>query len=67
MGLRQIEFYRRKKGMLQSELASLVGVAQPQISFLENGKLTVGYSTLCNIAKALDYEKEPRTLLDVCE
>lgn len=45
---------RLKKGLTQTELASLSGVAQPHISRLESGRVTPDLATLQKLAPCLD-------------
>lgn len=46
---------RLEKGVSQSELAELTGIAQKTISRIENGHDTPKYETLLKIANALGY------------
>jgi transcriptional regulator with XRE-family HTH domain len=49
----RIKKLRGQKGMTTTHLAKLVGVSQPQITRLENGKEGFRSSTLVKIATAL--------------
>lgn len=52
---RAIRAYRVMNGVSQAELASLVGMAQANISRLESGEHPVSESTVQQIAKAFGY------------
>ena len=51
--LRQI---RLEKGMTLSQLAAITGMAQPNLSRIEAGKVDARYSTLARIARGLGVE-----------
>ena len=53
---RIIHLIRKEKGMRQSELASLTGLKQPNLSRIENGLVSPRQVTLEKIARALDVE-----------
>lgn len=53
---------RRRKGLSQAELASRAGIAQANLSNIENGKRDLTVSTLLRIAQAL--EIKPSSLID---
>ncbi len=53
---RIIHVMRKERGMRQSELASLTGLKQPNLSRIENGVVVPRKSTLRKIAEALDVE-----------
>jgi transcriptional regulator with XRE-family HTH domain len=59
----QLELFRRKKGLTQTELAVAVGITQKSISFLENGIDKVSFGTLYRIKSYLKFEGEVRDLL----
>ncbi len=53
---RIIHLIRKEKGMRQSELASLTGLKQPNLSRIENGLVSPRQNTLEKIARALGVE-----------
>lgn len=53
---RKIREFRKNKKMTQEQLAELVGIGTPNISYFETGKFTPAIETLEKIAKALDVE-----------
>ncbi|MCZ7646854.1 MAG: XRE family transcriptional regulator [Planctomycetota bacterium] len=53
---RVIHLLRKERGMRQSELASLTGLKQPNLSRIENGLVVPRRSTLEKVAMALDLE-----------
>ncbi len=53
---RKIREFRKNKKMTQEQLAELVGIGTPNISYFETGKFTPAVETLEKIAKALDVE-----------
>lgn len=50
----RLEYYRKMKGMTQVELAKRVGIAQGNISKMENGKQKPTASTAVKLADVLD-------------
>lgn len=50
---RRIARLRRRKKLMQVDLASATGLTQTHISLLENGKRGISMTTLQKIAKAL--------------
>lgn len=55
---RVIHLMRKEKGLCQSELATLTGLKQPNLSRIENGLVAPRHSTLDRIAKAMGVEAE---------
>ncbi|MEI6236696.1 MAG: LexA family transcriptional regulator [Planctomycetota bacterium] len=53
---RIVHLIRKEKGMRQSELASMTGLKQPNLSRIENGLVTPRQVTLEKIARALGVE-----------
>lgn len=63
--MRIVRYYRLfVKQVSQETLADAVGIAQPKISQLENGKVKVGGETLARIADYLTYPGDPKKLID---
>ena len=64
MGVFKIEFadnlrvLRLKKGFTQTELAKLVGVAQPNIAYYESGKCKPKIDVATKLAKIFDMTVE---------
>lgn len=50
----KLEYYRKMKGMTQAELAKRVGIAQGNISKMENGKQKPNAYTAVKLADVLD-------------
>ncbi|MCY4368673.1 MAG: helix-turn-helix transcriptional regulator [bacterium] len=53
---RQLREVRLEKGMTLPQLSSMTGIAQPNLSRIETGKVDARYSTLARIARALSLE-----------
>jgi transcriptional regulator with XRE-family HTH domain len=49
----RIKFYRTKANMTQEELAAAIGVAQVNISYMENDKIGINLEKLYKICDAL--------------
>lgn len=49
----KLRIERRKKGLTQAELASIVGVSSNYVSLIEKGKKTPSTKTINKMAKAL--------------
>lgn len=47
---------RLAKGITHSQLSAMTGIAQPNLSRIETGKVDARYSTLARIARALGVE-----------
>ena len=47
---------RLERGMTLSQLSRVTGIAQPNLSRLEGGKVDARFGTLCRIARALGME-----------
>lgn len=67
---RQLRELRLDKGITLSQLSAMTGIAQPNLSRIEAGKVDARYSTLARIARALGVElvlsaPAPLTLADV--
>lgn len=45
---------RLKRGITQAELAKMVGISQPSLCNIENGKINPTINTLRKLAKALE-------------
>jgi y4mF family transcriptional regulator len=56
-----VRSYRKAAGMSQQELADYAGVGRRFISDLENGKSTVAFGLVVNVAAALGIELVIRT------
>ncbi len=52
----KIKLVRKSKNMTQEQLAEIVDIGVPNISYIENGKFAPSIDTLQKIAKALDVE-----------
>ena len=53
---RQLRELRQEKGITLSQLSAMTGIAQPNLSRIEAGKVYPRYSTLARIARALGVE-----------
>lgn len=51
---KRIQNYRKEKKITQEQLANMVELSIPQISYIENGKSGLSLESLVNIATALD-------------
>lgn len=51
---KRIQNYRKEKKITQEQLANMVDLSVPQISYIENGKSGLSLESLVNIATALD-------------
>ena len=52
----QLRVLRLEKGITLSQLSEMTGIAQPNLSRIEAGKVDSRYSTLARIARALGVE-----------
>ncbi|MDE0376732.1 MAG: helix-turn-helix domain-containing protein [bacterium] len=52
----QLRETRLAKGITHSQLSAMTGIAQPNLSRIEAGKVDARYSTLARIARALGVE-----------
>ena len=52
----RIKNIRKKRGVTQEKLAEMVGIAPPNISYIETGKYCPAIDTMQKIATALDVE-----------
>ena len=50
---RELRKLRLEKGITLSQLSAMTGIAQPNLSRIERGKVDARYSTLARIARAL--------------
>ena len=50
---RELRKIRTEKGITLSQLSAMTGIAQPNLSRIETGKVDARYSTLARIARAL--------------
>ena len=50
---RKLREIRLEKGITLSQLSAMTGIAQPNLSRIEGGKVDARYSTLARIARAL--------------
>ena len=55
---------RLAMGISQRDLSYLANVAQSYVSLAESRGCALSESTLCKLAKALEWNKEPRELLN---
>lgn len=53
---KRIQELRKSKKLTQEELAEMVGIGTPNISYFETGKFSPSVETLEKLAKALDVE-----------
>ena len=53
---RQLRETRLEKGLTLSQLSAMTGIAQPNLSRIEAGKVDARYSTLARVARALGKE-----------
>lgn len=51
-----IKRFRKARKMTQEQLAEMVGIASPNISYIENGKFAPSIETFIKIAQALGIE-----------
>ena len=51
---RLVRFHRKRGGLSQAELAELAGVGKTVIYDVENGKMTIRFSTLLKIFQVLN-------------
>ena len=54
---------RRRKKMTQMDLARVIGVSQPEISYIEGSYFRPSDEILAEIAKILDFSDRPENLL----
>lgn len=52
--MNRVKIYRKKKGLSQMELSTIVGVARQTITLIENGKYNPSLALCIKISKALD-------------
>ena len=52
--------------MSQQELADKSGISQAVISYLENGVIKCGITSIAQIATCLAFPHKPMQLLDMC-
>ena len=52
----RIKNIRKQKGMTQEKLAEIVGIAPPNISYIETGRYCPAIDTMQKIASALEVE-----------
>ncbi len=62
MNAKKIKEYREKKGFTAKQLASMIGVSPPSITYFEQGLRNPTLDTLERIGDALGVD--PRLLLD---
>ena len=58
MGANRIKQIRKKQKVTQIELAEMTGIAQSELSLIENNKKTCNVETAKKIARALGYSVE---------
>ena len=51
--MNQLAKYRKQKGLSQTQLAKLIGVAQSTIAMIETGKITPSLRTALKLARVL--------------
>lgn len=67
MQISRAKWLRLQLGMSQVQLAREIGIASPNISYLEKGRSKVSKVLMHKIAIRLGYEGAPSDLLDVIE
>lgn len=51
---RNIAIFRKRKGLSQKELAEMIGIGLPNISYIENGKYAPRMNTLIKLSQVLE-------------
>ena len=53
---KRIRHFRKSKNLTQEQLAELIGIGTPNISYMENGKFVPSIETLTKLAEILGVE-----------
>lgn len=56
LGRSRLRYWRNLRGLTQADLANYLGVSQPYISGLENGKEIPSYELAANLAELLEID-----------